>query len=95
MGFLFRIVPPRQFKFKPRSYNPDNEVDPNTSKRRLHFRRLIRRPRQTPTGIAGKSMAGWILLALISLFLYWQLHQYTRVQKPLHVEPIKLEEAVP
>jgi hypothetical protein len=27
-SFLFRIVPPRQFKFKPRSYNPDTRLIP-------------------------------------------------------------------
>lgn len=90
MGLLFKIVPPRKFQYRPRYYNPEQEVDPETGKRRRHFRRLWRRPRQVK-----KPVWLWILLAIMALYFYWQLRNNVRVNEPLQVEPIKVEEVNP
>jgi len=83
MGYFFRMAPPRAFRYKPRHDNPDNEVDPQRRKRRFHFRRLLRHPRE-----AVKPMALWIFLAIISFFLYWQLNQYAPVSEPIQAEDV-------
>jgi hypothetical protein len=90
MGLLFKIVPPRRFKYRPRYYNPKQEVDPEAGKRRISFRRLLRHPRR-----ARKTMVGWILLAVAALCLYWQWRHAVRTDKPLQVEPIEVEEVNP
>ncbi|MCI0696134.1 hypothetical protein L0337_29550 [candidate division KSB1 bacterium] len=90
MGLLFKIVPPRRFRYGPRYYNFEQEVDPETGKRRIHFRRLLRHPRQ-----AKKPLVLWILVAIAALCFYWQLRHGIRISKPLQVEPIKLEKINP
>jgi hypothetical protein len=90
MGLLFRIVPPRRFRPRPRYYHFEPEVDPETGKRRIHFRRLLRHPRQ-----AKKPLVLWILIALAALYFYWQWRNDVRISKSLQVEPIKLEKVNP
>jgi hypothetical protein len=87
MSFLFKLVQPREFKYYPRYYKPEKEVDEETGKRRMHFRRLFRHPRPPK-----KPTTFWLFLLIIVLYLYWQLNNHTRSSRPIKVEQIKLEE---
>jgi hypothetical protein len=87
MGYFFRTAPPRAFKYKPRYDDSGSEAAPGRQpvgrRRRFHFRRLLRHPRE-----AAKPMVLWIFLAIISFFLYWQMNQYAPVSEPIQAEEV-------
>lgn len=87
MGYFFRTAPPRVFKYKRQHDDCASEATlepkPGSRRRRFHFRRLLRHPRQ-----AAKPLVLWIFLAIVSFFLYWQLNQYTPVSEPIQAEKV-------
>jgi hypothetical protein len=90
MSFLFKLNEPREFKYTPRYYKPEEEADEEAGKRRIHFRRILRRSRPQT-----KTPAFWILLVIVLLYVYWHLNRHASASKPLEVEQIKLEEIAP
>ncbi|MDZ7343877.1 MAG: hypothetical protein ONA90_05125 [candidate division KSB1 bacterium] len=90
MSFLFKLERPREFKYTPRYYQPPDEADEESGKRRIHFRQILRHHRAQ-----RKTPALWILLVVVLLYVYWHLNRSTLSTKPIQVEQIKVEEIVP
>lgn len=88
MGSLFRVVPPRGFKYKPRFYNPDDEGETPSTKPRLKFRRLRRSPQRL-----GRPLVVWIFLVMASLYLYWRFNHHVLNGIPWQVESLKRQES--
>jgi hypothetical protein len=90
MSLLFKLDRPREFKYTPRYYQPPDEADEESGKRRIHFRQILRHRRPQ-----RKTSAWWVLLAIILLYGYWYLNRSTLSTKPIQVEQIKVEEIAP
>lgn len=88
MGSLFRVVPPRGFKYKPRFYNPDDEGETPSAKPRLKFRRLRRSPQRL-----GRPLVVWIFLVMASLYCYWRFNHQVLKDIPWQIESLKRQES--
>lgn len=88
MSFLFKLNQPREFHYRPWYYQPEKEADEESGKRRIHFRRILRRPRSQK-----KPMTLWILGVILILYIYWHLNNETLVNsKPIQIEQIQIED---